>query len=97
MSRIVGFESVTLDGVMQAPGAPDEDTRGDFKHGGWAVPYADPLMWSDMGDAGALLLGRRTYESFYAYWPKQTDNPFTDVLNNTQKYVATLTLKTPLP
>lgn len=97
MSHVVLFESLTLDGVMQAPGRPDEDTRGGFEHGGWAIPYADPMMWSGMGETGALLLGRRTYEDFYGFWPHQTDNPFTEVLNNAQKYVASTTLNEPLP
>jgi dihydrofolate reductase len=97
MSKLVVFTSLTLDGVMQAPGRPDEDRRGGFEHGGWATPYADPVMWEGMGSAGALLLGRRTYEDFYAFWPNQTDNPFTPVLNDTQKYVASTTLQEPLP
>jgi dihydrofolate reductase len=102
MGKVVAFTSVTLDGVMQAPGRPDEDTRGGFKHGGWATPYADSVMGSVSAEsgstAGALLFGRRTYEDFYAVWPKRTDdNPFTSVLNNTQKYVASTTLKEPLP
>jgi dihydrofolate reductase len=97
MSKIVAFTSVTLDGVMQAPGRPDEDRRGGFEHGGWAIPYADPVTWEDMGSAGSLLLGRRTYEDFYGYWPHQTDNPFTEVLNNSRKYVASTTLNEPLP
>ena len=101
MSRIVIFESVTLDGVMQAPGRPDEDRRGGFAYGGWAVPYADPDMGrvaaESMATTEALLLGRRTYEDFYSVWPNQTDNPFTEVLNNTQKYVASTTLAEPLP
>jgi dihydrofolate reductase len=96
MSKIVAYTSVTLDGVMQAPGRPDEDRRGGFEHGGWAIPYADPVMWEDMGKAGSVLLGRRTYEDFYGFWPKQTNNPFTEQLNNIRKYVAT-TLKEPLP
>jgi dihydrofolate reductase len=101
MSRIVAFESVTLDGVMQAPGRPDEDTRDGFQHGGWAAPYADPVMGEEaargMAQTGGILLGRRTYEDFYSFWPKQTDNPFTDALNKTQKYVASTTLEEPLP
>jgi dihydrofolate reductase len=102
MSRVVAFTSLTLDGVMQAPARPDEDTRGSFKHGGWATPYPDPVMASVSAEsgssAGALLFGRRTYEDFYAVWPKRTDgNPFTPVLNNSQKYVASTTLKEPLP
>jgi dihydrofolate reductase len=97
MSDLVVFESLSLDGVMQSPGRPDEDPRDGFAHGGWAVPYADPLMWEDMGRGGALLLGRRTYEDFASYWPHQTDNPFTEVLNAAQKYVASRTLREPLP
>ena len=102
MGKVVAFTSVTLDGVMQAPARPDEDTRGGFEHGGWATPYADSVMGSVSAEsgssAGALLFGRRTYEDFYAVWPKRTDdNRFTPVLNNTQKYVASTTLKEPLP
>ena len=102
MSRIVAFTSVTLDGVMQAPGRPDEDRRGGFEHGGWAIPYADSVMGTVSAESGAssgaLLFGRRTYENFFNVWPKRTDdNPFTAVLNNTQKYVASTTLKDPLP
>src|SRR5207245_1300222 len=102
MGKVVAFTSVTLDGVMQAPARPDEDTRGGFEYGGWATPYADPVMGSVSAEsglsAGALLFGRRTYQDFYAVWPKRTDdNRFTPVLNNTQKYVASTTLKEPLP
>jgi dihydrofolate reductase len=101
MSKIVVFELVSLDGVMQAPGRPGEDGRGGFEHGGWAAPYADPVMGKAAGESmattGALLFGRRTYEDFYTVWPKRTDNPFTEVLNNTQKYVASTTLMEPLP
>jgi dihydrofolate reductase len=99
VSRIVAFESVTLDGVMQAPGRPDEDLRGGFEHGGWAAPYADPMMWEHMssGGSGALLFGRRTYQDFASVWPNQPDNPFTPVLNATLKHVASRTLEEPLP
>ena len=101
MGKIVLFESVTIDGVMQAPGRPDEDTRGGFQYGGWALPYADATMGQaaaeSMATTGCILLGRRTYEDFYGVWPKRTDNPYTDVLNNTQKFVASRTLKEPLP
>jgi len=99
VSRIVAFESVTLDGVMQAPGRPDEDRRDGFQHGGWAAPYADPMMWEHMssGGSGALLFGRRTYEDFFSVWPSQPDNPFTPVLNATLKHVASRTLTEPLP
>ena len=101
MAEITVTNHVTLDGVMQAPGRPDEDTRGNFAHGGWATPRNDQVMAEVMGkgmaDPGPLLLGRRTYEDFYGFWPKQTDNPFTDVLNNVQKYVVSTTLSEPLP
>ena len=98
MSKIVVFTNLTLDGVMQAPGRPDEDRRGGFEYGGWATPYATmEAAEESMSNTGALLLGRRTYEDFYTVWPNQTDNPFTEVLNNTQKYVASTTLQEPLP
>jgi dihydrofolate reductase len=102
MSKIVAFTSLTLDGVMQAPGRPDEDRRGGFEHGGWALPYADSVLGAvsgaSMASTGALLFGRRTYEDFYGVWPKRTDgNPFTAVLNDTQKYVASTALKEPMP
>lgn len=101
MSKVVVFMSVTLDGVMQAPGRPDEDLRGGFQYGGWAAPYSDPDLGRAAGESmattGGLLFGRRTYEDFYRVWPNRTDNPFTEVLNNTRKYVASRTLKEPLP
>nr|AUN37565.1 dihydrofolate reductase [uncultured bacterium] len=101
MGKIIVFTNVTLDGVMQGPARPDEDQRSGFKYGGWAVPYA--AMSSDearenMGNNGALLVGRRTYEDLYDFWPKQTDgNPFTEMLNKMPKYVVSTTLKEPLP
>jgi dihydrofolate reductase len=101
MSKIVAFLNITLDGVMQAPGRPDEDTRGGFQHGGWGAPYSEPSLGKSvdesMATSGALLFGRCTYQDFYSFWPHRTDNPFTDVLNNTPKYVASTTLKEPLP
>ena len=101
MRRIIVFNSLSLDGVMQAPGRPDEDRRGGFEQGGWALPYSDPDMGKAAGESmattGGLLFGRRTYEDFYKVWPNRTDNPFTELLNNTQKYVASTTLKEPLP
>jgi dihydrofolate reductase len=101
MSRVVVVNNVTLDGVMQAPARPDEDRRGGFTRGGWALPYNDEVMAQRMGrnmsQGGSLLLGRRTYEEFYSVWPSRTDNPYTEVLNNTQKYVASTTLAEPLP
>jgi dihydrofolate reductase len=103
MSKVIVNLNLTLDGVMQAPARSDEDTRGGFKHGGWAVPYFDSVMMAAAAEGmarkrGALLFGRRTYEDFYSVWPKRTDgNSFTDRLNNSQKYVASTTLKEPLP
>ena len=101
MSRGVVVNHVTLDGVMQAPARPDEDRRGGFTRGGWALPYSDEVMAQRLGrnmsQGGSLLLGRRTYEDFYSVWPSRTDNPYTEVLNNTQKYVTSTTLAEPLP
>jgi dihydrofolate reductase len=101
MSKVVVTTNVSLDGVMQAPGRADEDTRGGFAHGGWAIPYDDNIKAAAMGRgmarAGVMLLGRRTYEDFFAVWPHRTDNPFTEYLNNAQKYVASRTLTDPLP
>ena len=101
MNKIIVNMNVTLDGVMQAPGRTDEDTRGGFGHGGWALPYFDPIMGKaaaeGMAKTPALLFGRRTYADFYSVWPKRTGNPFTEVLNNLQKYVASRTLREPLP
>jgi dihydrofolate reductase len=101
MSRVVVVNHLTLDGVMQAPGRPDEDRRGGFAHGGWSPPYGDEVMGSfmgaRMGKGGALLFGRRTYEDFASFWPHQPpDNPFTAVLNDARKYVASTTLHEPL-
>jgi dihydrofolate reductase len=99
MTKIIVFNSVTLDGVMQAPGRPDEDRRGGFKHGGWSVPYADEetgkLAAEGMQTTGAMLLGRRTYEDLLSHWNK-AGGPFKDMLNNMPKYVVSRTLKEPL-
>jgi dihydrofolate reductase len=99
MRKVVVFENVTLDGVMQSPGLPDEDTRGGFQHGGWAAPYnaMSQAAGPSLSESGPLLFGRRTYEQFYSFWPHQTGNPISELLNNTQKYVASTTLKEPLP
>jgi dihydrofolate reductase len=99
--KVIAVENVTLDGVAQAPGGPNEDTREGFKFGGWAPVYGDEVLGSFMGEqmahGGSMMFGRRTYEQFHGYWPNQTDNPFTDVLNNATKYVASTTLRSPLP
>jgi dihydrofolate reductase len=100
MSKIIVFNSVTLDGVMQAPGRPDEDRRGGFSHGGWGAPYADEvtgkLAAEGMQSTGAMLLGRRTYADLLQHWNK-AGGPFKDMLNNMPKYVASTTLREPLP
>jgi dihydrofolate reductase len=101
MRKVSLFEHLTLDGVMQAPGRADEDRRDDFPHGGWWAPYNDQVLGEIVAEGLAtdvdLLFGRRTYEDFAGFWPKQEDNPFTSVLNARRKYVASRTLKEPLP
>jgi dihydrofolate reductase len=101
MRKIVVVENLSLDGVMQAPGRADEDLRGGFAYGGWSMPYNDAakgrIMAGGMAQAGPLLFGRTTYEDFFRVWPNRTDNPFTAVLDNSQKYVASTTLTEPLP
>jgi dihydrofolate reductase len=101
MAKIVAFIHLTLDGVMQAPARPDEDLRGGFEGGGWAKPYGDGVMGQAVGESmantGALLLGRRTYEDFHNVWPQRKNNPFTAILDDTLKYVASRTLKEALP
>jgi dihydrofolate reductase len=102
VGKVIAFEHLTLDGVMQGPGRPDEDRRGGFAHGGWGEARGGSVLENvprgTFDNVGALLLGRRTYENFYAYWPNQPEpNPFTAVLNNSQKYVASTTLREPLP
>jgi dihydrofolate reductase len=101
MGRVVVINHLTLDGVMQAPGRPDEDTRGGFTHGGWSVPNVDNVMMDVVlgtrtTASGGLLLGRRSYEDMLGYWNTQ-DSPFKDMLNNAPKYVASRTLREPLP
>ncbi len=92
---------LTLDGVMQGPGAPDEDTSGGFQHGGWAMRYFDEALGKaaaeGMASASGLVLGRKTYEIFARYWPNQGDDvPFAGFLNSAPKYVASRTLQEPL-
>ena len=100
MSRVVVINHVTLDGVMQAPGRPDEDRRGGFELGGWSIPNNDDVIGAALGermaDSGGLLLGRRTYEDLLSYWNTQ-ESPFKDALNMARKYVASRTLGEPLP
>ena len=93
MRRITVTENVSLDGVMQAPASPDEDTRGEFPYGGWAVPGSDEALAAEMavgmGSDGAMLFGHRTYRSMAAFWPHQTDgNPYSEYLNRVEKFVV---------
>ncbi|MER7563514.1 dihydrofolate reductase family protein [Streptomyces sp. NPDC048523] len=95
--RIVVSEFISLDGVVQAPGGPEEDTDGGFAHGGWSHPYFDaevlgPAFTEGMERAEALLYGRRTYLTMAAAWPQQAGDPFADRLNSLKKYVVTDTL-----
>ncbi|MGV9388125.1 dihydrofolate reductase family protein [Streptomyces olivaceus] len=97
MRRIIVCTFLTLDGVMQAPGGPDEDAEGGFEHGGWQRPVDDEEVgtavagWYERSDA--MLLGRKTYEIFASYWPTADPaDPFTDRMNGMHKYVASRTL-----
>jgi dihydrofolate reductase len=101
MGKLVVTEFLTLDGVAQAPGEPDEDRDGGFGHGGWQAPLVDEesgaAMFEGAANLDALLLGRRTYEIFARYWPHAPEDiPFTGLLNGATKYVASRTLAGPL-
>ena len=101
MGKLIVTEFVTLDGVAQAPGGPDEDRDGGFVHGGWQAPLADQdslgVIFEQASSMDALLLGRRTYEIFANYWPSAPQEiPFTSLLNGVPKYVASRTLAGPL-
>jgi dihydrofolate reductase len=101
MGKLIATEFVTLDGVGQAPGGPDEDRDGGFAHGGWQAPLADQVsggvIFEQARSMDALLLGRRTYEIFAGYWPSAPQQiPFTGLLNGVPKYVASRTLAGPL-
>ncbi len=95
--RIVIIEFISLDGVVQAPGGPDEDRDGGFAHGGWSHPFFDPEVvggaFDDaLGKADALLYGRRTWQTMAAAWPERAGDPFADRMNAIPKYVVSSTL-----
>jgi dihydrofolate reductase len=98
MRKLIVQAFLTLDGVMQAPGGPDEDRDGDFSHGGWSFGYWDESMQEVMGQALSepfdLVLGRRTYDIFAAHWP-HTDDPGAELFNGVTKHVASTTLGEP--
>jgi dihydrofolate reductase len=102
MGKVIVQEWMTLDGVVQAPGAADEDPSGGFGHGGWSLPYFDDvaMKWAveNVAAAGGYLLGRRTYEVFAAHWPtaSEAEQPLAEPLNTKPKYVASTTLSEPL-
>lgn len=93
MRKIIAITHVTLDGVMQAPGGPEEDPRNRFTHGGWAMSFSDDALSQVIGETIAgefdMLLGRRTYEIFASYWPNHGDNPIGKAFNKAAKYVVT--------
>jgi dihydrofolate reductase len=97
--KLVASEMVTLDGVYQGPGGPQEDERGGFERGGWTESHADAEMWpflvSMFERADALLLGRRTWEIWQPYWPNHDDNEIGHAINTLPKYVPSTTLKDP--
>jgi dihydrofolate reductase len=101
MRKVIVNEFLSLDGVMQAPGDPDEDRSGGFEHGGWQLPYFDDdfakVAFKGMTETDGYLFGRRTYQIMAAYWPTQPDDvPFAASLNGLPKYVASTTLSEPL-
>ena len=102
MRKLIANEFMSLDGVVQAPGAPDEDASGGFEHGGWHMGYFDELsqkrVLESIVDAGGFVLGRRTYEIFAAYWPNapEEEQVIAEPLNAKPKYVASRTLSEPL-
>jgi dihydrofolate reductase len=102
MRKVVVDQWITLDGVLQGPSSPEEDTDGGFRHGGWHLPYLDEsaMNWTlrNVTGAGGYLLGRRTYELFAAHWPNagEQEQALAEPLNTRPKYVASGTLREPL-
>ena len=96
MRKIIAITQVTLDGIMQAPGGPEEDPSGGFTQGGWAMPFFDEALDDALSEIMSaefdLLLGRRTYEIFAAYWPYAGDNPIAKAFNTAKKFVVTRSL-----
>ena len=96
MRKIIAITQVTLDGVMQGPGGPEEDPSNGFTHGGWAMRFVDDAAGQVIGETIAgefdLLLGRRTYDIWVTYWPNHDDNPIGKAFNKATKYVVTRTL-----
>ena len=95
--RLILSDFISLDGVSQAPGGPDEDSDGEFRHGGWSAPFFDPeVMGSAIGDVmartDALLFGRRTWDGMAAAWPERAGDPYADQMNAIPKYVVSRTL-----
>jgi dihydrofolate reductase len=98
--QIILSDFMSLDGVVQAPGGPEEDTASGFAHGGWSMPYFDPevmgaAVGEGMADTEALLFGRRTWQAMAAAWPGRAGDPYADQMNAIPKYVASRTLTQP--
>ena len=96
MGKIIAITQLSVDGVMQAPGGPEEDPSNDFAHGGWFMHYGDDILHKVISEIIAgefeMLLGRRTYDIFASYWPQHDDDPIGKAFNRAKKYVATRTL-----
>jgi len=97
LRKIIAITQLTLDGVMQSPGGPEEDPSNGFTSGGWAMPFGDDALHQVLDETVAgefdMLLGRRTYEIFAGYWPKHGDNPIGKAFNKATKYVVTRSLE----
>lgn len=96
MGKIIAITQLSIDGVMQAPGGPEEDPSSDFKHGGWFMHYGDDMLHETISEIISgefeMLLGRRTYDIFASYWPLHDDDPIGKAFNKAKKYIATRTL-----
>lgn len=96
MGKIIAITQLSVDGVMQAPGGPDEDPSSGFTHGGWFMHYGDDILHKVINETISgefeILLGRRTYDIFASYWPQHDDDPIGKAFNKAKKYIATRTL-----